>query len=721
MEIIRLKVKEAERKDAGRGITRIPKSIMKKLEIETGDIVGIKGKRKTAAIVWPSHKDDQNIRVDGTIRRNAGTAIDEYVGVSKIKYEKAISLTLAPSQPIRLMGGERYLKQQLIQRPLSKGDILRFKLMNNVVEYTVIATQPNADAVIVTDQTNLILRDKPIQKSEYALPSVNYEDIGGLHEPIRKVRELIELPMRHPELFVKLGIEPPKGILLHGPPGTGKTLLAKAVAHETNANFATISGPEIMSKFYGQSEENLRKIFLQARENAPSIIFIDELDAIATNREESKGEVERRVVAQLLSLMDGLQSRGDVIVIGATNRPNDIDPALRRPGRFDREIEIGVPDKAGRLEILQIHTRGMPIDDTVDLQKLANLTHGFVGADLAALSKEAAMGRLRKIVPEIDVEVEEIPADIMSNVTISMDDFLDALKGIEPSALREVIVQRPNVKWDDVGGLEKIKESLKETVEWPIKYHETYENLKIHAPKGVLLYGPPGTGKTLLAKSVAGESEANFISIKGPELLSKWVGESEKGIRKIFKKARQVAPCIIFFDEFDAIATQRSTGAGDSGVGNRVISQLLTEMDGLVELHNVTVIAATNRPDLVDKAIIRPGRFDSLLAVMLPDKEARSEIFKIHTRNIKLESIDFNKLADVTDKYTGADIEAICQETIMKSVRRLIEKNPEPKDAAEKSKDIKINVTDFLKTIKEYDNRPTIQKDLESEPSDLYV
>ncbi|MHA2059457.1 MAG: CDC48 family AAA ATPase [Candidatus Ranarchaeia archaeon] len=720
MANVRLKVQEAERNDAGRGIARLPKTVMTELSIQTGDIVGIKGKRKTAAIVWPSHKGDQSIRIDGTLRRNSGVAIDEYVEVSKINYKTATSVKLSPSQPLRLVGGDRYLKQQLIQRPMTRGDILRFRLMNNVVEYTVVAVQPTADAVIVGPQTQLTLLDQPSQKGEQYLPAVTYEDIGGLHEPIRKVRELVELPIRHPELFAKLGIEPPNGILLHGPPGTGKTLLAKAVAHETNANFTTISGPEIMSKFYGQSEENLRKIFLEARENSPSIIFIDELDAIAPSREEAKGEVERRVVAQLLALMDGLQARGRVVVIGATNRPNDIDPALRRPGRFDREIEITVPDRAGRLEILQIHTRGMPLEDSVDLKTLAELTHGFVGADLAALGKEAAMGTLRRILPEIDIEVDEIPQDLLKDLTVTMNDFQDALRGIEPSALREVIVQRPNTKWKDIGGLEKVKKVLQETVEWPLKYHEMYKKRKIRAPRGVLLYGPPGTGKTLLAKAVAGESEANFISIKGPELLSKWVGESEKGVRKIFKKARQVAPAVIFFDEFDAIASTRGSGEGDSGVGNRVLSQILTEMDGLVELQGVTIIAATNRPDLIDRALIRPGRFDSLLAVMAPDQKAREQIFKIHTQNLNVKTIDFEELAKQTQDYTGADIEAIVQETTMRAVRRLIKKYPDPAKALGASGEMKTSMKDFVDTIKEYDTRPTIQKDLKSAPSDLY-
>jgi transitional endoplasmic reticulum ATPase len=534
-----------------------------------------------------------------------------------------------------------------------------------------IQASPSAESVYVGDQTKIVLKDKPEEIK--AVTRVSYEDIGGLEEEIRKVREMIELPLRHPEIFEKLGVEAPKGILLFGPPGTGKTLLAKAVASETESNFHILSGPEIMSKFYGQSEENLRSIFKEAQENAPSIIFIDEIDSIAPKRDEVKGEVEQRVVAQLLALMDGLESRGKVIVIGATNRPNALDPALRRPGRLDREIEIGIPDKKGRKIILEIHTRGMPLEEDVDIQEIAKLTHGYSGADMSALTKEAAMHSLRRILPEIDTEDEVIPTEILNKLVVTKSDFFNALRETEPSTMREVLIETPDIRWEEIGGLEAEKQELREVVEWPLKYESLFNHLKAEPPRGILLYGPPGTGKTLLAKAVATESEANFISVKGPEFLSKWVGESEKAVRETFRKAKQAAPAIIFLDEFDSIAPLRGTGM-DSKVTERVISQLLTEMDGLEKLHNIVVIAATNRPDMIDSALLRPGRFDRLVHIGYPDFEARKSIFYIHAAEKPLaKDVSMEALAKSTENYSGADIAAICQEAVMNSIRRYIQ------------------------------------------------
>jgi transitional endoplasmic reticulum ATPase len=583
--------------------------------------------------------------------------------------------------------------------------------MGRKVDLTVTSVQPPAPAVIITADTQIVIGEKPAAAVR-EVPRVTYEDIGGLQEEIRKIREMVELPLKYPELFERLGVEAPKGVLLYGPPGTGKTLLAKAVANETNAAFFSISGPEIMSKFYGESEERLREIFRQAEENAPSIIFIDEIDAIAPKREEVTGEVEKRVVSQLLALMDGLKPRGRVVVIGATNRPNAIDPALRRPGRFDREIEIGVPNKQGRLEILQIHTRGMPLAEDVDLERIASVTHGFVGADLEALCKEAAMRALRRILPQIDFEKESIPAEILNKIVVTMNDFMEALKDVEPSAMREVLVEVPTVKWEDIGGLADVKLELQEAVEWPLKYPEVFEHLDAKPPKGILLYGPPGTGKTLLAKAVANESEANFISIKGPELLSKWVGESERAVREVFRKARQAAPSIIFFDEIDSIAPVRGGGYGDSHVTERVISQLLTEMDGLEELRGVVVIAATNRPDIIDPALLRPGRFDKLLYVPPPDLEARKEILKIHLRKKPLaEDVNIDEIAKRTEGYTGADLAAVCNTAVMLAVREHIMANKNPEEAKKNVKDVKVCRRHFEEALKKV--KPISQKELE--------
>jgi len=702
---VKLRVKEALRNDADRGIARVDRETMDKLGVSPGDVIEIIGKRKTAALVWPAHPNDYGkriIRIDGTIRRNAGVGIDEEVRVRPLKAKPATKVTLAPTVPVRLIfGSTDYLHQLLNGRPVMRGDSVKINYFGNSIEFIVTNVQPYADAVIVTPKTTIEIARRPATAAKPNIPAVTYEDIGGLDSAIQKIREMVELPLKHPELFQRLGIEPPKGVLLHGPPGTGKTLLAKAVANETNASFYHISGPEIMSKFYGQSEENLRRIFQEARENAPSIIFIDEIDAIAPKRDEVTGEVERRVVAQLLALMDGLETRGQVIVIGATNRPNAIDPALRRPGRFDREIEIGVPDKKGRLEILQIHTRGMPLAKDVDLQKIAEKTHGFVGADLAALCKEAAMRAIRRILPKIDLDAEEIPPEIINSLEVTMKDFMDALKEIEPSAMREVIIEVPNVHWDDIGGLEAVKQELKEAVEWPLKYPEVYDYLNFTPPRGILLFGPPGTGKTLLAKAVANESEANFISVKGPELLSKWVGESEKHVREIFRKARQAAPCIVFFDEIDAIAPRRGSAA-DSGVTDRVISQLLTELDGIEELKGVVVIAATNRPDLVDPGLLRPGRFDRLLYVPPPDKEARKEIFKIHARGKPLaDDIDFDKLAEMTEGYVGADIREVVRTAVSLALREFLqnEKDITKDELMNRVKQLKVTMEHFKKAL----------------------
>ena len=672
-----LKVAEARSRDVGRGIARVDGAVAEKLGLTAGDTIVIEGRKKTACIVWPGYPEDYGtgvIRIDGTVRRNAGVGIDDKVKIKKVVARNAERITLAPTEELRIVGGEEYLSQILEGRVVTRGDVIELNVMGRKVDLVVTKISPVSEAALIQRETTVTISERAVKAEEEKIPHVTYEDIGGLDEEIKQVREMIELPLKHPELFEKVGIEAPKGVLLYGPPGTGKTLIAKAVANEANANFFTVSGPEIMSKFYGQSEENLRQIFNEATENAPSIIFIDEIDSIAPKREEVHGDVERRVVAQLLALMDGLKERGKVIVIGATNRANAIDPALRRPGRFDREIEIGIPDKKGRKEILEIHTRGMPLADDVDLDKLAEMTHGYSGADLQALCKEAAMRAMRDILPEIDLEAEEIPAEVLNKLEVKEKYFYEAFKSMTPSALREVVIETPNVSWDDIGGLEKTKQELREAVEWPLKYNELFAHMKANPPKGILLYGPPGTGKTLLAKAVAAESEANFISVKGPEFLSKWVGESEKAVRETFRKARQAAPCIIFFDEMDAIAPTRGSSS-DSHVTERVISQLLTELDGLEELRDVTVIAATNRPDIIDPALLRPGRFDRLIYIPPPDKKARKEIFKIHTRNKPLaKDVDLDELTEKTENYTGADIAAVCNEAVMAAIRDHINK-----------------------------------------------
>lgn len=695
---MKLKVAEAfSQADVGRSIARIDPACMQKLDLLDGDIIEIEGKKLTATRVASSQSDIGLgiIRIDGYIRKNSGTSIGEEVTVRRADYKEAKKVVLAPVEQEILIRGD--VKAAFLGRVLSQGDMIitgvrqqqqqtmRSGLFDEFfrdvapmgeIKLAVVSTKP-AGIVQITELTDVEVQTEPVDVSKLEgvknVVDVTYEDIGGLKEEVKKVREMIEIPLKRPELFERLGIAPPKGVLMHGPPGTGKTLLAKAVANESDAHFIAINGPEIMSKYVGGSEERLRELFEEAEENAPSIIFIDEIDAIAPKREEVSGEVERRTVAQLLTLMDGLKSRGQVVVIGATNRPDALDAAIRRGGRFDREIEIGVPDKDGRGEVLQIHTRGMPLDDKVDLEEMADITHGFVGADLESLCKEAAMRVLRRVLPDIKGD-EEISKETLKKMIVTKTDFKEALKEIQPSALREVLVQVPDVKWDDIGGLTNAKQELQEAVEWPLKYPESFEKFGVRPPRGVLVYGPPGTGKTLLAKAVANESDANFIAVKGPELLSKWVGESEKGVREIFRKARQTAPTVIFFDEIDSIASTRSGSSTDSGVTQRVVNQLLTEIDGLEELQDVAVIAATNRVDILDPALTRPGRFDRHVKVDDPDEEARLSIFKVHTKDMPLaEDVDLEILAKRTHGFVGADIEAVCREAVMLTLRENIE------------------------------------------------
>ncbi len=708
-KVATLKVAEvAEQHDVGRKIARVDPDVAERMGISTGDALELSSLgKKSIVLSWPAKERDRGkglVRIDGYTRNKLDVGINDTVDVRKVESKVARSITFAPTEPLRIVGAEQYLVEYLNGTLMTKGDTVPINVMGQRIDLVVISTNPSGP-VIVSNSTKITVSEesaKAVQLTkEGGVPSITYEDIGGIRNEVTRVREMIELPLRHPELFRRLGVEAPKGVLLHGPPGTGKTLLAKAVANETNANFYTIGGPEIMSKFYGESEEKLRNIFEQAEKNAPSIIFIDEIDSIAPKREEVSGEVERRIVSQLLSLMDGMSTRGKVVVIGATNRVNAIDPALRRPGRFDREIEIGVPDRDGRLEILQIHTRGMPLDKDVNLEKLADISHGFVGADLQALSKEAAMRALRKVLPEIDLSSESIPADTLKKIIVNMQDFMEVIKEMEPSAMREVFVEVPNVKWEDIGGLPSIKQELQEAVEWPLKYQGVFTYADATPPKGILLYGPPGTGKTLMAKAAANESEANFISIKGPELLSKWVGESEKGVREVFRKARQAAPCIIFFDELDAIAPSRGADFGDSHVTERVISQLLTELDGLEILTNVIVIGATNRPDIIDLALLRPGRFDRLLYVPPPDRDSRIEIIKIHTTKKPLaEDIKVEELADHTDSYTGADIASLSSAAVMLALREHVSKYQDPKEANKHVQELKIHMRHFEEAMK---------------------
>jgi transitional endoplasmic reticulum ATPase len=735
-----LKISEAFQQDVGYGRARIDHQTRMNLDLSIGDVIEIEGTKTTAAVVWRAHPTDEGkeiIRIDNLTRKNCGTGLGERVKIRRAEIKAAKEVTLAPliskGQQIQFGSGiENLIKKGLLKRPLTKGDsviIPGIALFGSSLPFVIITSNPSG-IISISEDTIIKVKEEAAKEIELEGPRVSYEDIGGLHEEILKVREMIELPLKHPELFDRLGIDPPKGVLLHGPPGTGKTLIAKAVANESGANFYTINGPEIMSKFYGQSEENLRKIFEDAEKNSPSIVFIDEIDAIAPKRSEVHGEVERRVVSQLLTLMDGLKGRGKLIVIGATNIPDAIDPALRRPGRFDREIRIDAPDRAGRKEILQIHTRGMPMGKDVKLDTLADNTYGYVGADLAALARESAMSALRRYLPEIDLE-KPIPVDVLEKMEVKMEDFKNAHRGIEPSAMREFLIEVPKVTWDDIGGLDEAKQQLIEAVEWPLTKPEVFKRMGITPPRGILLYGPPGTGKTLLAKAVAHESNANFISIKGPEVMSKWVGESEKAVRELFKKARQVAPTIVFLDELDSIAPMRGRDTG-SHVTESVVNQLLTSIDGLESMEGVVVIGATNRPDIIDQGLLRPGRFDRLVLIRAPDKKSRLEIFKIHTRDIPLDitkediksielelqseiaelekdqerminiGVDGKTLSDSepsktrksssklsskidkmsnkekflywislrTDGYSGADIEALCREAVMLAIRQ---------------------------------------------------
>ncbi len=715
---MKLTVKPLKQKDAGRGLAAVDRGSMRELDLENGDYIVIESDEgRAVARVWPGYPEDEGrgiIRIDGRLRQEAGVGIDDRVTVEKADVNPAKSITVALPGNLQIRGNiAPHIRDRLSGQAVTEGQTVPFpfglggfgQTTNRKLPMRIASTDPSG-TVVVTDSTDITVSEQPAEQlseegTDRRAPSVTYEDIGGLDDELEQVREMIELPMRHPELFKQLGIEPPKGVLLHGPPGTGKTLMAKAVANEIDAYFTTISGPEIMSKYYGESEEQLREKFEEAEENAPAIVFIDEIDSIAPKREEVSGDVERRVVAQLLSLMDGLEERGQVTVVAATNRVDAIDPALRRGGRFDREIEIGVPDKAGRQEILQVHTRGMPLSEDVDLEEYAENTHGFVGADVESLTKEAAMNALRRIRPQLDLEAEQIDADVLDSLQVTETDFRQALKGIEPSALREVFVEVPDVTWESVGGLEDTKERLRETIQWPLEYPQVFDAMDMQAAKGVLLFGPPGTGKTLLAKAIANEAQSNFISIKGPELLNKYVGESEKGVREVFAKARENAPTVIFFDEIDSIAGERGQRMGDSGVGERVVSQLLTELDGLEQLEDVVVIATTNRPDLIDRALLRPGRLDRHVHVPVPDEDARRAIFEVHTRDKPLaDDVDLDWLASRTEGYVGADIEAVTREASMAASREFIN-SVDPDEIDESVGNVRISREHFEQALEE--------------------
>jgi transitional endoplasmic reticulum ATPase len=708
--IISLKVLEAYTRDVGRGTARIDYDTMGSLGVSTGDIIEIKGKRRTVVKCLPLYPSDEGkgiVRLDGLVRNNAGIGIGDAVNARKIKAVPAEKVVISPLEAIPPID-ERYLADALESVPLIKGDNVMVPYFGGRLTFQIIGITPPPTvdtAAIVTNKTTFTITEK--DEALRGMPQVSYEDIGGLRDEMQKVREMIELPLRHPEIFEKLGIEAPKGVLLFGPPGTGKTLLAKAVASESNSHFISISGPEIMSKFYGESEARLREIFKEAREKAPTIIFIDEIDSIAPKREEVMGEVERRVVSQMLSLMDGLEGRGKVIVIAATNRQNALDPALRRPGRFDREIEIKVPDKNGRLEILQIHSRNMPLDTDVDQKKIASVTHGFVGADLEYLCKEAAMKCLRRLLPDLNLEDEKLPPETLDKLIITQNDFNQAIKDVMPSAMREVFLESPDVKWEDIGGLEGVKRELQEAVEWPLRYPDLYAKIGHTVPKGILLHGPSGTGKTMLAKAVATESEANFISVKGPELLSKWVGESERGIREIFRRARQAAPCVVFFDEIDSIAMARGggmggeMGGGSIGTNDRVISQILTELDGISELHGVVVLAATNRPDMIDTALLRPGRFDRIVFVPNPDRRTRKRILEIYVKDKPVGTdADLEKIADITDGFSGADAAAIVNTAVSLVLHEYLARYPTPEEAAKHASEAHVMMRHFDEAVK---------------------
>ena len=673
-----LRVQKAKKRDIGRNIIRIDQKTMEKLNIQTGDVIEVVGKKQSAGIAWPSYPQDNGlgiVRVDSRLQKNTGTRIDDTLEIRKVKAEPAQNIVLAPSS-VKIRNNPRFesfVKRKLNNYPVTVDDFINISIgISREITFKVISMRPN-EVCIIKQDTILNISEKITEDVEAGVGYITYEDVGGLDREIQRVREMVELPLRHPSLFKRLGIDPPKGVLLRGPPGCGKTLLAKAVANESEAHFISINGPEIMSKFYGESEKKLRKLFIEAEEKSPSIIFIDEIDAIAPKRETVTGEVERRVVAQLLAVMDGLHGRGKVIVIGATNRPNSLDPALRRPGRFDREIEIKVPNEKERLEIFQIHTRNMPLDKKISLKEFAQITHGFVGADISAVAREAAMSALRRYLPKIDLESEIIDPELLEQIEVTKNDFEEALKEVLPSAIREVFVEVPNVTWDQVGGLEKLKQQLIEAVDWPLSNPTIFSRMGIRPPRGILLYGPPGCGKTLLARAVATESKANFISIKGPELLSKWVGESEKAIREVFRKAKMAAPCIVFFDEFDSIAPSRGRYTSDSGVSEKVLSQFLTELDGLEVMKDIVVIAATNRPDILDPALIRPGRIDRILLVHPPEEKARLEILKIFTKDMPLvANLKIEKLVEITEGFSGADIETWCREAAMIALRENI-------------------------------------------------
>ncbi|PSQ62937.1 MAG: AAA family ATPase [Halobacteriales archaeon SW_8_66_22] len=708
---MKLTVKPLKQKDAGRGLAAIDRRAMSEMGLENGDYIVVKGDEgRTVARVWPGYPEDEGrgvIRIDGRLRKETGTGIDDNVEVEKADVQPATSITVALPQNLRVRGNVGpMIRQNLSGQAVTEGQTVPISfglgplssMSGQKIPLKVAGTSP-AGTVVVTDSTEIEISEQPAEQfatrdeGEHETPSVTYEDIGGLDEELEQVREMIELPMRHPELFQQLGIEPPKGVLLQGPPGTGKTLMARAVANEIDAYFTDISGPEIMSKYYGESEEQLREVFEEAEENSPAVVFIDEIDSIAPKRGETSGDVERRVVAQLLSLMDGLEERGQVIVIGATNRVDALDPALRRGGRFDREIEVGVPDKEGRKEILQVHTRGMPLAEGIDLDEYAENTHGFVGADIEQLAKEAAMNALRRIRPELDLEEEEIDAKTLERLEVVADDFTSALKGIEPSALREVFVEVPDVTWEQVGGLGDTKDRLRETIQWPLEYPEVFDH----------------TGKTLLAKAIANEAQSNFISIKGPELLNKYVGESEKGVREVFEKARSNAPTVVFFDEIDSIAGERGRTTGDSGVGERVVSQLLTELDGLEALEDVVVIATTNRPDLIDQALLRPGRLDRHINVPIPDEDARRKIFEVHTRDKPLaDGVDLDDLAARTDGYVGADIEAVCREASMIATREFIT-SVDPEEIGDSIGNVRVTADHFDQALSEV--KPSVDQE----------
>jgi transitional endoplasmic reticulum ATPase len=704
MSEIILKIDEVPQQHVGRGRAIIDPKIIEDTNWNTGQIIELIYNKKTHVKLWPGSPEEYGsglIKIDGITRQNIGAGIGDKISIKAVEAVNAEQIILSPTEKITADGLQDYMIYNYLNHVFTTGDTIALSTqMGGRVQFVITSTKPSKP-VIVTENT--IFKLGPMTKAiDSTIPRITYDELGGLKNEVQKIREMVELPMRHPELFEKIGVEAPKGVLLYGPPGTGKTLLAKAVAGETNAHFISISGPEIMGKYYGESEERLREIFKQAEENSPSIIFIDEIDSIAPKRDEVTGEVEKRIVSQLLALMDGMKNRGKVIVIAATNRPDSIDPALRRPGRFDREIEIGIPDDEGRYDILSIHTRGMPIDEKVDLKQISKTTHGFVGADLEFLSKEAAMRSLRRILPEIDLDEDEISKEILQKIQITSEDFREALKEVRPSALREVQVQVPNVSWDDVGGLTELKEELREAVEWPLKYKEAFDFVNVEAPKGILLHGPPGTGKTLIAKALAKMTESNFISIKGPELLSKWVGESEKGVREIFRKARQVAPCIIFLDEVDALVPRRGSGGSESHVTQNVVSQILTEIDGLEELHNVLIIGATNRLDIVDEALLRPGRFDRIIEVPNPDSKGREQIFKIHTKKKPLsDNVSISKLVELTNGFSGAEIAAVANRAATAALKRYVN------GKSENIKEIKVTQQDLLDAIDKVQPRKT--------------